>query len=296
MCRSKDSNSTVHRPKTLIQIKSHLISPVNQAGNKFLTWTRLYNSSCTEPSPAPHPGREIDRNAHMKQSSLDTALNRLRLWQKFAVLALFGVVLVATPFILYVHESGKTIQATRLESSGLHPMRLLMKTLQLTQQHRGLAMITLNGDVSAEARRAALQTDTDRAFEALDAALRQDIQAPALLDAWQEVIQGWTSLEGQVARKSLAPRRQLPGPRRVAHPAAAGEILAAAALRPELRSPSQRLLSDRHGAEPGTHADRAVRPDPRPGRGPADASRGVRRRAAAGHGADQPRRRTLHQP
>ncbi len=141
----------------------------------------------------------------MKQSSLDAALNRLRLWQKFAVLALFGVVLVAAPFILYVHESGKTIQATRQESSGLRPMRLLMKTLQLAQQHRGLAMITLNGDASAEARRTALQGETDQAFEALDAALRQDVLAPALLSAWQEVRQGWTSLEAQVARKSLAP-------------------------------------------------------------------------------------------
>ncbi len=108
----------------------------------------------------------------MTHSTIDTALNRLRLWQKFAVLALFGVVLVAAPFILYVHESGKTIQATRQESSGLRPMRLLMKTLQLAQQHRGLAMITLNGDASAEARRTALQGETDQAFEALDAALR----------------------------------------------------------------------------------------------------------------------------
>ncbi len=151
------------------------------------------------------PGRPTDRNAPMKQSALDTVLNRLRLWQKFAVLALFGVVLVAMPFILYVNESGKTIQATRLESSGLEPMRLLMKALQLTQQHRGLSMITLNGDASAEARRATLQGDADRAFEALDAALRRDVQAPGLLSAWQEVLQGWNSLEGQVARKSLAP-------------------------------------------------------------------------------------------
>ncbi|MHA3902322.1 methyl-accepting chemotaxis protein [Castellaniella sp. WN] len=141
----------------------------------------------------------------MKPSALDTALNRLRLWQKFAVLALFGVVLVAAPFFLYVYESGKTIQATRLEASGLQPMRLLMKTLQLAQQHRGLSMITLNGDASAEPRRTTLQGDADRAFEALDDALRQDAQTPALLAAWQEVLQGWTSLEGQVARKSLAP-------------------------------------------------------------------------------------------
>ncbi|MDY0309549.1 MAG: nitrate- and nitrite sensing domain-containing protein, partial [Castellaniella sp.] len=141
----------------------------------------------------------------MKQNSIDALLNRLRLWQKFVLLALFGIVLVAMPFTLYVHESGKTIRATQLESHGLHSMRLLMKTLQLAQQHRGLAMITLNGDAAADARRATLQDNTDRAFEALDTALRQDVQEPALLDAWQEVLQGWTSLAGQVARKSLAP-------------------------------------------------------------------------------------------
>ncbi|WP_368642017.1 methyl-accepting chemotaxis protein [Castellaniella ginsengisoli] len=141
----------------------------------------------------------------MKQSSLDTLLNRLRLWQKFAVLALFGVVLVAIPFSLYVNESGKTIRATELESSGLEPMRLLMKTLQLTQQHRGLSMITLNGETSAEVRRSALQAETDRAFEALDTALTKSVETPALLAAWQEVRQGWSALAAQVARKSLAP-------------------------------------------------------------------------------------------
>ena len=113
----------------------------------------------------------------MKQSALDTFLNRLRLWQKFAILALFGVVLVAAPFTLYMHESGKTIRATRLETSGLQPMRLLMHTLQLVQQHRGLSMITLSGDLSAEARRATLQGDADRAFEALDAAFAGSLAA-----------------------------------------------------------------------------------------------------------------------
>src|SRR5690606_36334432 len=57
----------------------------------------------------------------------------------------------------------------------------------------------------AEARRATLQGDADRAFEALDAALRQDVQAPALLSAWKEVLQDWVSLAGQVTQKSLAP-------------------------------------------------------------------------------------------
>ncbi|MGB3276813.1 MAG: methyl-accepting chemotaxis protein [Castellaniella sp.] len=141
----------------------------------------------------------------MTHSTIDTALNRLRLWQKFAVLALFGVVLVAAPFILYVLESGKTIDATRLELRGLQPMHQMMKVLQLTQQHRGLSMITLNGDTSAESRRAALQTDTDRVFEALDADLRQDVRDPAVLGVWQEALQGWKTLEDQVARKAIKP-------------------------------------------------------------------------------------------
>jgi methyl-accepting chemotaxis protein len=139
----------------------------------------------------------------MKQSALDTALNRLRLWQKFAVLALFGCVLVAMPFTLYVLESGKTIQATQREASGLHPMRLLMKTLQLMQQHRGLSMIALNGDASAEPRRAALQADVDHALDALDAVVRQDVHTPAVLDAWQTVRQDWTALGGQISHQNL---------------------------------------------------------------------------------------------
>ncbi|MFC4297880.1 MAG: methyl-accepting chemotaxis protein [Castellaniella sp.] len=141
----------------------------------------------------------------MKQSPLDTALNRLRLWQKFAVLALFGVILVAAPFILYVLESGKTIDATRLELRGLQPMHQMMKTLQLTQQHRGLSMMTLNGDASADARRASLQTEIDHAFETLDADLRRDVHDPAVLGVWQETQQAWKALAEPVSRKSIKP-------------------------------------------------------------------------------------------
>lgn len=46
---------------------------------------------------------------------MNALLNRLRLWQKFAILGLFGVVLVAAPFILYLNESGKVISAASIK-------------------------------------------------------------------------------------------------------------------------------------------------------------------------------------
>ncbi|HTN65021.1 MAG TPA: methyl-accepting chemotaxis protein [Burkholderiaceae bacterium] len=140
----------------------------------------------------------------MNQNKIDALLNRLRLWQKFAILALFGVLLVAAPFILYVNESGKVISAARLEAEGLTPIRLMLKTLQLAQQHRGLSMLTLSGDAEAQPKRAAKQEETERAFAALDAELQKITHDPAIATTWRETREAWNTLKGKVGQGTIA--------------------------------------------------------------------------------------------
>ncbi len=140
----------------------------------------------------------------MNPNKIDAFLNRLRLWQKFAILALFGVLLVAAPFILYVQESGKVISAAKLETQGLTPLRLLLKTLQLAQQHRGLSMLTLGGDAAAQPQRAAKMEETDRAFAALDAELQKNVRDTALTGTWQQTRDAWHTLESKVGQGAIS--------------------------------------------------------------------------------------------
>ncbi|WP_025916514.1 methyl-accepting chemotaxis protein [Herminiimonas sp. CN] len=134
---------------------------------------------------------------------MNALLNRLHLWQKFAVLALFGVILVAAPFILYINESGKVISAARLETQGLAPLRLVLKTLQLTQQHRGLSAMVLSGNTAAQPKRSAKVEETDQAFAALDTELQKNIKAAAISSAWLQTKDAWSTLKGKVGQGAI---------------------------------------------------------------------------------------------
>jgi methyl-accepting chemotaxis protein len=140
----------------------------------------------------------------MNLNTINAALNRLRLWQKFAVLALFGVVLVAAPFILYLNESGKVIRAAHLETEGLAPIRLVLKTLQLAQQHRGLSMLTLSGNAAAQPKRIAAMQETDLAFAALDAELQKNVRSAAVSSIWLPSREAWNDVKGKVGQGSIA--------------------------------------------------------------------------------------------
>ncbi|MGB6009260.1 methyl-accepting chemotaxis protein [Castellaniella sp.] len=140
-----------------------------------------------------------------KPSPIDSYLNRLRLWQKFAILAAIGAVLVALPSLLYLNESGRIIRASEWEVQGLAPLRQNLKVLRLTQQHRGLSVLALNGDTAARAKREAKQDETEQAMDALSQALQQgDTQDAALDAAWQEARDTWSRLKTQLRQGRLS--------------------------------------------------------------------------------------------
>lgn len=131
-------------------------------------------------------------------SRIDSFLNRLRLWQKFAVLALLGIILVATPTVLYLNESGKLIQASEMEIQGLEPLRQSLLVLQLMQQHRGLSALVLSGDSGAESKRLAKQDEVVQAVAALEKTLTQGMHDPAVTSLWREIQNDWLRLSGQL--------------------------------------------------------------------------------------------------
>ncbi len=135
---------------------------------------------------------------------MNALLNRLQLWKKFAVLALFGVILVAAPFILYLNESGKVINTTGQEIQGLAPMRLVLKTLQKAQEHRGMSAMVLSGNAAAAPKRAGKMAEADLAFAALDAELQKNISPPALASVWLETTNAWSTLKGKVTQSAIS--------------------------------------------------------------------------------------------
>lgn len=141
----------------------------------------------------------------IKIAPLDAYLNRRRLWQKFLVLALIGSLLVALPLLLYLHESGRIIQATELETEGLTPVRQNLKVLQLTQQHRGLSALLLNGDSTIQAQRQRKQDEADQVMDALDQALQQSSnQDLALASLWQNTRSLWDGIKTNMQQGNLS--------------------------------------------------------------------------------------------
>ena len=130
-------------------------------------------------------------------------INRLLLWQKFAILGLFGLALVAVPFVLYVHESGKVLDAAKLEARAIAPLRLVLQSIRLTQQHRGLSALALGGNAEAMPKRLAKMEEVNKAFTAVDQAMQTNIKDAEISALWQQIKGDWNALEGKVAQKSI---------------------------------------------------------------------------------------------
>jgi methyl-accepting chemotaxis protein len=134
---------------------------------------------------------------------MSTLLNRLLLWQKFVLLAVFGAILVAVPLTLYISESNKSVDAASLEARGVGPARALLKVVVLTQQHRGLSAMLLAGNESIQAQRAAKQEEVTKAFAEMDA-MASKIGNAAIATLWQEAKGRWTALAAKIAQRSLS--------------------------------------------------------------------------------------------
>ena len=122
-------------------------------------------------------------------------LANLMLWQKFALLGVLGMILFGVPTILYFNSTERVIAFKRMEIEGVGPVRDLLKSVQLMQQHRGLSAVLLNGDASAASRREAKAVEVDQALAALSVSLAKvkpsDVRLGAMVaeqqTAWNKV-------------------------------------------------------------------------------------------------------------
>ncbi|HJV86292.1 MAG TPA: methyl-accepting chemotaxis protein [Noviherbaspirillum sp.] len=155
---------------------------------------------------------------------MNALLNRLFLWQKFALLSLFGVILVAAPLALYINESNKSVTTATTEARGIEPVRAILAVVRLVQQHRGLSAIVLSGNGNAQAQRSAKQDEADKAFANMDA-VAAGINSPGIRSLWQESEARWKTLAGSVSKQSLSASNSF-----AEHTALIGQLLKASEL------------------------------------------------------------------
>jgi methyl-accepting chemotaxis protein len=165
-------------------------------------------------------------------------LNRLKLPQKFLVLCLIGLVLAGIPTYFYFGESGKLLTALKNEQQGLPKAALGLKAAQLTQQHRAMSALLLNGAPNSEAKRDAKQAEADKAYSLVEAEVKQ-IGKKTIDAQWEIVWRDWQTLRANVKSKSIT------GPQSyAAHSALVPKIIAL-----------NELISDHYGLSLDPDAD-----------------------------------------
>ncbi|MFL6659342.1 MAG: methyl-accepting chemotaxis protein [Massilia sp.] len=134
--------------------------------------------------------------------STQSLLGRLKLWQTFLVLSLIGLMLASIPTVLYTREAGKALEAYRAEQSGLPAVASVLKTIQLTQQHRGLSALVLGNVSGADEKRADKEREADAAYAAVDG-LVNAIGSADISQAWSTPRKDWDALRSAVAAKRI---------------------------------------------------------------------------------------------
>lgn len=130
-------------------------------------------------------------------------LNRLFIWQKLLIVGLLGLGALAVPLGLYLYEAYKDYAFTKLEVAGVGPALTALKTLQDSQQHRGLSAQTVAGREEAETRRAAMQQNVEQHIAKMEAEFTPALANEKIGKAWRGAVQTWKTLADKVRNKSL---------------------------------------------------------------------------------------------
>jgi methyl-accepting chemotaxis protein len=131
---------------------------------------------------------------------VEKLLNRLKLWQRFALLGLMGILLVAPPFYLFLSENSRGLHFSEAEQSGLKPGAQALDLLQSIQQHRGLSAAFVGaGQLASE--RSAKEAEVNRLLLGMSALLAPGTGQDRLMFA--RIRDEWAALARDVSTRSL---------------------------------------------------------------------------------------------
>jgi len=129
-------------------------------------------------------------------------IRHLKLWQKFAALALLGLLGLLPLTHMVLSELAGLQQAAEAEQAGVEPVGKVLTLIRLTQVHRGLSTNWLAGNASLEANRSARAAEVDKALaEAL--ASTAPYTGGTLSSTRDAVQQQWQALSRDVAAKAV---------------------------------------------------------------------------------------------
>lgn len=131
-------------------------------------------------------------------------LNQLLLWRKFAILAVMGCILVSVPSFLYIRDSYETLDSARMETLGTVPAKAMLRTLQLTQQSRGLSALVLGGKKDKTSELKTKQIEAERSYANVQRLLAQRVKDQTIIAAWNEAHMQWKALAGDVANGRIS--------------------------------------------------------------------------------------------
>ena len=130
-------------------------------------------------------------------------MDRLSISNRFMVLGLLAILLTSLPTIMYLRHAVDMAKTARLEASGIEPVKVLLKVIQLTQQHRGLSALVLGGKSAVKEKRDAKQAEVDKARAAMGELVVNRVKSPALKQQWQDIMRDWGVLRGNVAGQQI---------------------------------------------------------------------------------------------
>jgi methyl-accepting chemotaxis protein len=133
------------------------------------------------------------------------AITRLLLWQKFAILGVLALVLVAVPTYQFVTASLVQIDFAETERTGIPGSQSLIALIPLIQTHRMLSVVALSGNEAGKAQMESTEARTDAAIKTIAGHIAT-LADEGARSAWGRFEQNWDALVKRVANRSLAPR------------------------------------------------------------------------------------------
>ncbi len=108
-------------------------------------------------------------------------IDRLQLWQKFSLLGVIALILMSIPLTLFLLESNKAIETTKIQAKGITPTLLTGKLLHILQIQRALVGRRASGEKVDDWQQAALAPAIAQVAQQL-----RGINHPASNKIWQE--------------------------------------------------------------------------------------------------------------
>ena len=135
---------------------------------------------------------------------MSNLLHRLGLAQKFTVLGLLALCMVALPTVLYLQRAFADVALAQRQVQGGRVVGEVNRVVQSMQVHRGLSAGMLSGNAALEQRRPGVSAGLTQAMDKVEQVLKE-VQAPESIQAqWTERRQAWAGLEPAVAGRQLS--------------------------------------------------------------------------------------------